>query len=207
LTLQTRASAYQRYEVELGGVGISSKPSYYPADDPVLPNKPIYATQTAIFRLISAPMRSPRSVRSAPLPFMPGSSESAHPHKLAGKFVHPVSAPGTGKREPPGDVREKVREKMEAWNVGEVALTELWGVDDVAASCNGSKRYLVGCLGGWGDCAAISGGDGFEVKKVRGKGFVVVMKGFEKKVEGKEEEWGHQPEESAARKDGQTGGW
>ena len=99
---------------------------------------------------------------------------------------------------------------MESWNVGEVSLNELWGTDDVCMACNGSKRYLVGCLGGWGDCAAIAGGEGFEVKRVRGKGFVVVMKGFEGKSEAKETTWGHQPEGSAARHDDQAdkaGGW
>lgn len=170
-----------RYEVELGGVGISSKPSYYPADDPHVPNEPIYATQTAIFRLASVPMRSPRSVRSTPLPFMPGSNERVHPHKLAGRFIHPRSAPGTGKRLPPGDVLERVREKMESWNVGDVSLNELWGDDEIAGACNGSKRYLVGLLGGWGNCPAIStggGGSEFVVRKERGKGLWVTWKKF-----------------------------
>ena len=180
-----RTRAYSRYEVELGGVGISSKPSYYPADDPHVPNEPIYATQTAIFRLAPMPMRSPRSVRSTPLPFMPGSNENFHSHKLAGRFVHPRSAPGSGKRLPPGDVLERVRDGLEQRNVGEVSLDELWGDDEISGACNGSKRYLIALLGGWGNCQAIStggGGDEFEVKRERGKRFQVVWKKFVNKA-------------------------
>lgn len=194
-----------RYEVELGGVGISSKPSYYPADDPYVPNEPIYATQTAIFRLASVPARSPRSVRSTPLPFMPGSKESSHPHKVAGRFTHPRSAPGQNRREAPGDVLQKVKDQFEAWQVPEVGLSELWGVDDVAGACNGSKRYLVGVLGGWGDCEAIPtlGQGDFEVKRDRGRGFRVVWKKYQKPQEVREESWGSAPTQPA----GESGGW
>ena len=44
---------------------------------------------------------------------------------------------------------------MEGWRIGQVSLTELWGVTEVAGACEGSIRYLVGCLGGFGDCQAI----------------------------------------------------
>lgn len=184
-------SAYVRYEVELGGVGISSKPSYYPANDPHVPNEPIYATQTAIFRLASVPMRSPRSVRSTPLPFMPGSNENVHSHKLAGRFVHPRNAPGQGKRLPPSDVIERVRDKMEMWDSGDISLDELWGVDEICGACNGSKRYLIGVLGGWGNCPGVTGlGDEFEVKREKGRGFRVVWRKFVKRPRKVEEQWG-----------------
>ena len=222
-----------RYEVELGGVGISSKPSYYPADDPHVPNQPIYATQTAIFRLISAPMRSPRSVRSAPLPFMPGSSDSVHPHKLAGRFFHPITAPGFSeatyastsssqrhmgqshlprpKRKSPADVRERVREKFTDWNVGEVGLDEIWGVDAVAGACVGSKRYLVGVLGGWGDQPALVGSEGgeFEVGKQKGRaGLRVRWTSFSGKQAVNEGSRGQRlPDRKEADADGQAGGW
>ncbi|OCF41155.1 hypothetical protein I317_05069 [Kwoniella heveanensis CBS 569] len=141
------------YDVEISGVGISSQPSYYPSTDPSQSPQPIYATQTAIFRLSTGlPLRSPRSVRTAQLPFMPSSSESSHSHKLAGKFVHPVSHPGDGTRRSPREVRQAVRECFTRWNVGEVSLDEVWGVYEVSGRCAGSKRYLVSCLGGWGDC-------------------------------------------------------
>jgi hypothetical protein len=136
---------------------------------------------------------------------MPGSSESSHPHKLVGKFTHPRSAPGRNKREPPGDVLEKVGEKVEEWNVPEVSLNELWGVDEIAGACNGSKRYLVGLLGGWGDVPAITtlGGGDFEVKKERGKGFKVVWKKYQKKEAPKEEPWGQKMEQRPEA----AGGW
>jgi hypothetical protein len=44
--------------------------------------------------------------------------------------------------------------------VRDVSLNELWGDDEIAGACNGSKRYLVGLLGGWGNCPAISTGGG-----------------------------------------------
>ena len=150
-----------RYTVELSGVGISDRPSYYPPSDPNMPRRPIFATQTAIFRLTSEPTRSPRSVRISELPFMPGSQESLHTHKLAGRFVHPATVQtgtGTGKMDGIADVRTRVKRCMEAWEIGQVSLTELWGVSEVAGACAGRKRYLVGCLGGFGDCEAIPPG-------------------------------------------------
>ena len=214
-------------------MGISSKPSYYPADDPYLPNQPIYATQTAVFRLISAPMRSPRSVRSAPLPFMPGSSDAVHPHKLAGRFFHPITAPGFSeatysatssnqrhmgqpqiprpKKKSPAEVQNRVREKFTEWNVGEVGLEELWGVDAVAGACVGSKRYLVGVLGGWGDQPALVNSEGgeFEVRKQKGRpGLRVRWNAFEGRPETKEEDRGQElPERRGADVDGVAGGW
>ena len=166
--------ADSRYEVELGGVGESSKPSYYPADHPVWPNQPIYATQTAIFRLISKPARSPRSVRSAPLPFMPGSKESMHSHKRVGQFTHPVTAPGDGRRANQADVRHLVKKEMSARGKVEVGLNELWSITDIAVACAGSKRYLVSTLGGYGDCGPTEKPTGeFTVDKKAKVGLVV----------------------------------
>lgn len=123
---------------------------------------------------------------------MPGSKESSHPHKVAGRFTHPRKAPGQNRREPPGDVLHRVVEQFEEWNVPEVGLNEVWGVETIAGACNGSKRYLVGVLGGWGDCQPITtlGQGDFEVKRDRGKGFRVVWKKCQKPQEVKEESWG-----------------
>ena len=112
---------------------------------------------------------------------MPGSKESSHPHKIAGKFAHPISAPGNGQRLTPYEVRTMVRDNMQRWNTGQVTLAEVWGVDEIAGACAGSKRYLVGCLGGWGDCPAIgpNGGE-FEVGRERARGFTVKWNGFVK---------------------------
>ncbi|EKD02606.1 hypothetical protein A1Q2_03032 [Trichosporon asahii var. asahii CBS 8904] len=98
------------YDVQIGGVGTSNKPSYYPDGSPV------YATQTAVFRLASGiPMRSPRSVRTVDLPFMRGVSEAHHPHRLAGKFQFPataVKAPGAPLS--PEEVNKTVQEAFNA---------------------------------------------------------------------------------------------
>lgn len=201
-----------RYEVELGGVGVSSKPSYYPADDPHVPNAPIYATQTAVFRLASEPTRSPRSVRSTPLPFMPSSKESVHPHKLAGKFTHPPHAPGTGKKESPEDLRRRVRDILgpDRLNIGQVSLDELWGFDEICGASAGSKRYLVSCLGGYGDCPSIGQSSGeFEVKREkRARSLVVQWNSFVPRAVEKAESWGGSaPAEETRKPDASTGGW
>lgn len=186
-----------RYSVEVGGVGISSKPSYYPSDDPSTPPQPVYATSTALFRLGAAgPARSPRSVRTTELPFMPGSSQSSHPHNLAGKYLHPRTAPTShhSQRSPPAQVRQVVRQTLETWQAGEVSLTELWGSIEVAGACAGSKRYLVGCLGGYGDVDAIEPAGEFAVHpSEQGRGLRVRWSGFrpaEPAVDASAREWG-----------------
>lgn len=65
------------YSSKIGGVGISSQPSYHDGDK----SRPLYATQTAVFTLECNPTRSPRSKRTATLPFMPGGGEALHPHR------------------------------------------------------------------------------------------------------------------------------
>lgn len=85
---------------------------------------------------------------------------------------------------------------MQSWQVGQVSLGELWGDLDLATSCGGSKRWLVGCLGGYGDVPAITSEPAstsaepskaaqageheheFEVRRERGRGLMVVWKGF-----------------------------
>ncbi|RXK38257.1 hypothetical protein M231_04429 [Tremella mesenterica] len=168
------------YDVEISGVGVSSKPSYYPvsADEPSSVRRPLYATQTAVFRLASGiPARSPRSVRTTELPFMPTSSDpTLYPHKLVARYTHPAVLPADQvHREDPPTIRDIVREKMEKWNVSVVTLTELWGNTAVSLASGGSKRWLITCLGGWGDVQG-SGETGFEVRRERGKGFVVMWK-------------------------------
>ncbi len=122
---------------------------------------------------------------------MPGSKESLHPHKVVGKFVHFVSVPGEGKKESVDNVRDLVRTCMERWRIGEVSLTELWGVTSVASSCGGSKRYLVGCLGGFGDCSAILPlQDEFDVRRERGRGILIRWKGWRDSVVEPKEDWG-----------------
>lgn len=198
----------------MGGVGISSKPSYYPSDDPNVPPQPVYATSTALFRLGAAgPARSPRSVRTTELPFMPGSSQSSHPHNLAGKYLHPRTAPTShhSERQSSGHVREVVKQTLSSWQVGEVSLTELWGSMDVAAACAGSKRYLVGCLGGWGNVDGIEPAPGgeFEVTSRKGRGLVVRWNGFRKDqtpVEADAKEWGQGVKGDETAPSG-TGGW
>lgn len=145
------AAADWGYSVEIGGVGVSSKPSFYPATDE-RPERPIYATQTAVFRMTTGvPMRSPRSVRTVDLPFMLGASESAHPHRLAAKAKHQPTTGPRGVPSAPGSVIEAVDAAFATVTTDELSLTELWGMANVAAACAGSKRYLVACLGGWGD--------------------------------------------------------
>ena len=197
------------YDVELGGVGVSSKPSYCPANDPFLPNQPIFATQTAIFRLASLPARSPRSVRSSQLPFMPGSKESSHAHQVAGKFSHPISRPGNGKKLPFQEVHRRVKHCLEAWNVGDVSLAELWGNSKVCGSCAGSRRYLVGCLGGWGDCQALCDGGGLKVYRQKEGGLKVRWEGFTpSSLEEKTALWDTQPAgASAVPPAPESGGW
>ncbi|WVW85856.1 hypothetical protein I302_107894 [Kwoniella bestiolae CBS 10118] len=198
------------YDVEISGVGVSSQPSYYPSDDPSQPGQPIYASQTAIFRLATGlPLRSPRSVRTVELPFMPNSGESSHPHKLAGKFIHPSNAPGDGRKSPPGDAINIVKECYQRWNIGEVSLDELWGVHEISGRCAGSKRYLVSVLGGFGDCPSIQGSsDDFEVKMEKGQGLRVRWRGFTpvQQASKAEDSWGKviPPRQGD---EGQSGGW
>ncbi|ORX38723.1 hypothetical protein BD324DRAFT_577826 [Kockovaella imperatae] len=203
----TSAAADWGYDVELGGVGISNKPSYYPADDPHLPNQPIYATQTAIFRLEALPARSPRSVRSSQLPFMPGSKESSHSHKLAGKFVHPPTVEAKTKLLPE-QVVDMVKETLAQWNVGQVSIGELWARSDISLACAGSKRYFVSCLGGWGDCPpARQGGAGeCEVYNERGQGLSVRWKSFQPVTTERHQSWGSEQRELEGPSE-KTGGW
>jgi hypothetical protein len=139
---------------------------------------------------------------------MPGSSQSSHPHELAGKFLHPRTAPTShqSERKTPDIVKSIVSEAMEQWQIGQVSMNELWGNIDIAGACAGSKRYLVGCLGGYGNVDPIENGGEFEVKKEQGRGLVVVWKGFkgrEKDVEVDSKEWGNVPVNNG----GQAGGW
>jgi hypothetical protein len=190
------ATLTNSYSVEISGVGTSSKPSFYPAVGDA-PPAPVYATSTALFRIgASGPARSPRSVRTTELPFMPGSSQSAHPHELAGKFLHVRTAPTShfSERKSPSEVRDAVKAAMQMWQIGKVSMNELWGDMGVAGACAGSKRYLVGCLGGWGDVEPLEPGvgSGFEVQKGE-SGLVVLWPEFKKdevdvEVDGKE--WG-----------------
>lgn len=203
----------KRYSVEVGGVGISSKPSYYPSENPDIPPQPVYATSTALFRLGAAgPARSPRSVRTTELPFMPGSSQSSHPHNLAGKYLHTRTAPTShhSQRLSPSQVREVVQQTLQSWQTGEVSLTELWGSIDVAGACAGSKRYLVGCLGGYGDVDAIEQAGEFAViANQQARGLRAKWEGFkpdEPALEASTREWG----EGKAVGDNATpgqGGW
>lgn len=142
---------------------------------------------------------------------MPGSSQSAHPHELAGKFLHARTAPTShfSERKSPTDVVEIVKHAMQAWQIGKVSMNELWGNIDVAGACAGSKRYLVGCLGGWGDVEPIEaqGKGEFAVSKEEGRGLVVSWSGFKKQqsaVEADGAEWGQ-----AKTVEGQkgAGGW
>lgn len=128
---------------------------------------------------------------------MPGSSQSSHPHNLAGRFLHPRTAPTShhSERQSSGQVRQVVKQTLTNWQVGEVSLTELWGNIDVAAACAGSKRYLVGCLGGWGNVDPIEPAGEFEVvaSGQPGRGLVVKWTGFKKDqppVDADAKEWG-----------------
>ncbi|WVQ85706.1 hypothetical protein IAT38_007872 [Cryptococcus sp. DSM 104549] len=200
------AAADWGYNVEVSGVGASSHPSFYPSKDPSRPPEPIFASQTAIFRIgTGLPLRSPRSVRTIQLPFMPASKESSHPHKLASRQVHPICAPGTGQKDSPDDVRARVRAFWEGVSTEEITLDELWGSHEIAGACAGSKRWLVGCLGGWGDCAPVVTGDEFEVRRRKGKGFTVRWRDWAPKAPVKEEEWGTPMDGVEAKED--ADGW
>lgn len=141
---------------------------------------------------------------------MPGSSQSAHPHELAGKFLHVRTAPTShiSERKQPQQVVEIVKQTLQAWQIGQVTMNELWGNIEVAGACAGSKRYLVGCLGGWGDVEPVeSGGEEFTISKEEGRGLVVGWSGFKKEqkdVEVDSAEWGQ-----AKTVEGQkgAGGW
>ncbi|BEI79935.1 hypothetical protein CcaverHIS002_0104640 [Cutaneotrichosporon cavernicola] len=158
------AAADWGYTVEVSGVGISNKPSFYPPKEGRKP-RPIYATQTAVFRLATGvPMRSPRSVRTVDLPFMLGASESAHPHRLAAKARHPPTIfPAPGAPMSPEEVSEGVHTAFASVSVNRLRLSELWAMSDIAPMCCGSKRYFVACLGGWGDCPSVHEDSGFKV--------------------------------------------
>lgn len=157
------AAADWGYSVEVSGVGVSNKPSYYPTKDGEAP-KPIYASQTAIFRVdTGVALRSPRSVRTVELPFMRGSHESAHPHRLAAKNIHAATVQRKAPL-PPAQVADVVKAAWAGISVPTISLAELWGLEGVATACSGSQRYLVGSLGGFGDCRALEGAStAFEV--------------------------------------------
>ena len=191
-------------------MGVSNKPSYYPEDDPHVPNQPIYATQTAIFRLAALPARSPRSVRSSQLPFMPRSKESSHAHKLAGKFTHPISAPEPNAKRRPEEVRQLVKENMARWNTPSISLAELWGVAKVSGSCAGSKRHFVGCLGGWGDCSPLEGSPAEELRVYRekDKGLYIRWNGFKPQdTQDEAESWRASQRMDVDPPSDKTGGW
>lgn len=156
------------YTAELGGIGLSNQPSYHDND----PSRPIYATHTAIFRQTGGkPHRSPRSVRSVRLPFMPMSGPKFHAHRLAVRHVHEPRGAGqayptmtkkvsSSKPLTPAsddEIRDLVRNVMSAWQDPEVTLDEVWNDERVAGACAGSKRTLVCALGGLGDCPGRSG--------------------------------------------------
>jgi len=50
---------------------------------------------------------------------------------------------------------------MEEWKISQVSIEEIWAKEEICGGCKGSKRYLVSCLGGYGDCQGIvEGGEG-----------------------------------------------
>ena len=214
----TSAAADWGYRVDISGVGISSSPSYYPSDH-ATPGAPIYASNVAIFRLGSGiPARSPRSVRSTELPWL-SSKERSHPHKLVGRFEHPVTMHAAGAGKSIREVKETVREVMQRWQTEQVSLGELWGDKEVAEAAGGSKRYLVSALGGYGDQEAAKeeeerNGDGphgaaaekeFEVVDVPERGLYVRWSRLQKAEEKQEQSWGETPQREAPS--AATGGW
>ncbi|KAL7423523.1 hypothetical protein Q5752_001103 [Cryptotrichosporon argae] len=66
-----------------------------------------------------------------------------------------VEAPPAGAEEP-DEVRRRVRQTCAEWHVGDVSVTVLWGDLRIAEACGGSKRWLVACLGGWGDVCGVA---------------------------------------------------
>lgn len=219
------------YTVEVSGLGVSSSPSFYPQDPELTPDdrpRPIYASQTAIFRLSTGlPMRSPRSIRSVELPFMSGHGEVTHAHKLAARHVHPVHIPGyvnasnqidspstfsdrLPQREAPVRIRALVKEQMRQWDVGTVSVQEIWSQLEIAVACAGSKRWLVGSLGGWGDCAPNENGidDELKVFKERGRALSIKWREWQptQPPAASHEGYASQPERSDEEKRS-TGGW
>lgn len=185
------------YTVEVSGLGASSSPSFYEQDPELTPEdrpRPIYASQTAIFRLSTGlPMRSPRSIRSVELPFMSGHGETNHAHKLAARHLHPVHIPGVidsttqiespsyqsvklPPRQPAANVRALVKEQMQRWNIGLVSVQEIWSQLDIAVACGGSKRWLIGSLGGWGNCAPVERSSDEDLRVVKERGRALSIK-------------------------------
>ncbi|KAG7571116.1 hypothetical protein FFLO_00941 [Filobasidium floriforme] len=200
------------YTVETGGIGLSNQPSYHDDD----PSRPIYATHTAIFRHTGgAPHRSPRSVRSVRLPFMPASGEEYHAHRLAVRHVHEPRGAGevykkTWDPSPESDetIRGIVRDLLRRWREGEVTLEEVWATDSVSSACVGSKRTLVRALGGLGNCPGSTGviGDQPEWEliwsRVSPGGIRVRWRDFvdeEKEEKRRREDWGVDSSSSAAK--------
>lgn len=147
------------YRCKIGGLGLSDRPSYHDDD----PQRPIYATQTAIFYLGGQPARSPRSVRTSELPFMPGSGEALHPHRLAARHVHERTKVAPLDDSAIRGVVERAWEDMS--QPTSVSIDELWfwNGGEVARAAAGSRRRLVRALGGWGDCAGSGEEGGWEV--------------------------------------------
>lgn len=141
---------------------------------------------------------------------MPGSSESSHPHNLAGKYLHTRTAPTShhSQRISSTQVRELVKQTMIHWRIPQVSLTELWGNIDVAGACAGSKRYLVGCLGGYGNVDPIEPAGEFQVVGEGGASTLVVKwAGYtpqQPPVEAQSSEWGR--DATGVQVPGQ-GGW
>ncbi|KAJ9126911.1 hypothetical protein QFC24_001142 [Naganishia onofrii] len=191
------------YTATIGGVGISSHPSYHDDD----PSRPLYATQTAIFRLGGQPTRSPRSVRTSELPFMPGSGEKIHAHRLAARHIHEPRGAGAGfkngkQMRPASDeqIRKIVKETMQRWRAPEVVVSALWADPTVAKACAGSKRTLCRAVGGFGDCPGATGRAGdlpdWEVFWPEGPSGMLTIRWKEYPEEPVEEPWGasHAPE-------------
>ncbi|KAJ9091084.1 hypothetical protein QFC19_009258 [Naganishia cerealis] len=199
------------YTATIGGVGISSHPSYHDDD----PSRPLYATQTAIFRLGGQPTRSPRSVRTSELPFMPGSGEKLHAHRLAARHIHEPRGAGAGFRNgkrmrPASDdrIQEIVRDTLQRWRAPEVVISALWADPTVAKACAGSKRTLCRALGGFGDCPGLSGRAGdlpeWEVFWPEGPSGMLSVRWKAFQEEPAEETWGSS---QAPEMEMKTDGW
>ena len=141
---------------------------------------------------------------------MPGSKESSHAHKLAGKFTHPISARPPNAKRPPEEVRQRVKENMTRWKQPSISVAELWAVPEVSGSCAGSKRHLVSCLGGWANCPpkAHSPSGEFEVYREKDKGLYIRWNGFKPEDSKEEAEtWGASQKMDVDTPSDKTGGW
>jgi hypothetical protein len=99
------------------------------------------ASQAAVFtRSEPKPMRSPRSLMPASLPFFHPDGNALAKHQLVRRAILPALQ-SAGRPAAAQEIREETRGLMEHWGQAELALTKLW--PELGEVAGGSKRALV----------------------------------------------------------------